>query len=117
MSWTQQLEKRFRRSCPELDVEDQVDSVTARLPARVFVVTAGVDEETDLLVARTRNADRLRQRPDAPVGLCDRAPFVVEVRERGDEPNVDPGRLSGHAPSLRREAARHCGESVPKRAK
>jgi hypothetical protein len=56
-----------------------------------------VDVNANLLVARTRQTQLLGQPADRAVRLGNRHVGRIDVRDRGDEPEIDSRRGGGHA--------------------
>ena len=75
--------------------------------------SARVDEDADLLVARTREPESKRGVADVPTDLGNRAVTVVEALDRREQTWRDPRRSVRHPKSVRHASSRARSESEP----
>lgn len=110
----EEVEERLRWATPELNVKEERDRFTVRTPT----LSGLMDKEANLLIARPREAERLRQGTDPAIRLGDWLRRVIELPDRGEEAWIHARSLMCHRrESLRRTDARHCSDSARKHAK
>jgi hypothetical protein len=102
------IEDGFGRSCAESDIDQHAGRARSSAESPRFV-----DELSNTLITRPRQAKALCVAADAPAGFGDRVSPLVVADNCFEELLADPRRQIRHAASFAGPGSRECAGSVP----